>query len=410
MGKIIITVGNGNIGRTSPNKDGVTAIVFGTADPASGLANGVVSPKLTKLSDAEDLGITAQFDTDNNQLIHHHISEFFRIKESFGQTGELYIMLVPNASVDMEDMVTSTSPYLKKISDDTNGEVRLAGVVLNPVTGYTPTLAGGLDNGVVDAVTAAQLLADTQKALMRPLDVFIEGRSYNGTAATLTDVRSLENPDVYVVIAADNDISSISAEMAGYAAVGTTLGVVSAAKVSENIGWTGKFNVQDKNLGNYLNVGLSNGNLASASESDYEVLTSKGYIFLREYPGQSGVYFDDFPTCDLITSDYAYGTESRVIKKAIRLVYDAIFPRINGPLLVDADTGTLSPSVAKAIESEAVSGMNVMLQNEEVSGVSANVDPTQDVQTTGKIVIKLSVVSIATGRTLEIELGFAKSI
>lgn len=406
MGKIVINLGQGGLGRKAETNEMISGLVMGSAVAASGLAIGVTSPKLQSLKDAEGLGLTAAMDSADDVLIHHHIKEFFRMNPD----GSLYVRLVTQGT-SLEDMCDKANTNVRSLIEDAQGDVFQVGVVLNPTAVYTPTLSGGLDQDVQAAITKAQALSDEQRGLKRPVVILIEGRSFNGTVASADDLRALECPDVLVTVAADNDISGSDTIFNGYAAVGTSLGAISKARVSENIGWTANFNIEDKLTASMINVGLSNNALASTlSEADIENLTEKGFIVARNYPGQTGAYFNDFPSCDLASSDYAFGENRRTINKAIILAYNALFPRINAPILIDPTTGKMDPSTGKAIEAEVKAELGVLVQESDASGVDANVDLDQDVQATGKVVVKIVIVAIATGRELQIELGFAKSI
>ena len=404
MGNIVITKGQNGLGRKAPSKDMVSAIMFGGV-LATGLALNTTSSKLSRKEDAENLGINEAYDTTNKVLVYHHISEFFKRNPN----GELYIRITAQGT-SMTDMCDKTKTHLKTLLQDVGGDVRQAGVVLNPLASYTATLAGGLDADVLGAIPKAQALAEGELDLKRPLQIVLEGRSFNGPVGPATDLRSLNAENVHVTIMADNSIAGSQTIHSGYAALGVTLGTISSAEVNESIGWTNKFDLIDRENGLYLDPYLSSGAKASTVEADYQALTDKGFIFARNYVGQSGTYFDAFPTCKNITSDYAWGQEQRVIQKAIRLTYDALFPMINSPIKIDSTTGAMDVGTAKTFEQEAESGLNVMVSQSQVSGISAFVDVNQDVQATGTVVVVIKIVSIATGRVIEIKLGFAKQI
>lgn len=404
MGKFSINKLDGGIGRTAPQLYMVSALILGGV-AASGLALNTTSDKLKRIEDLEALGIDASYDTTNNVLVYHHVSEFFRINPN----GELYIRLVAQGT-SMTTMCDKTNTHLKTLLADTNGEVRQVGVVLNPLTTYTSTLSGGLDADVGTAIAKAQELAEEEFGLKRPVQILIEGREFNGTVASATDLRTSSSENVHVTILQDLDVADNHAIHADYAAVGTTLGAMSLAKVSENIGWTGKFNLQDTRNGAFVKPGLSNNASISSYEADFDTLTTKGYLFGRNYPGQAGVFFDSFPTCTALTSDYAYGENQRTIQEAIRLVYNALFPRVNSPIQIDPDTGQIDNAVAKAFEADANKALAVLAQSGDVSGFDSYVDPTQDVQSTGKIKVDIKVVPISTARELTVSIGFTKKL
>lgn len=409
MGKLLIKRGEGGLGRRNPSQDMVSGMMLGGV-AATGLALDTTSPKLTRVEDAEDLGINQAYDTANDILVYYHIKEFFRMNPS----GSLYIRLTAQAANTLTKMCTPTLTHVTNLLKDAKGEIRQVGVVLNPLTTYTPTLTAGIDADVTAAVAQAQLLANAEYDLKRPVQIVIEGREFNSTVALAGDLRALSAPDVHVTILQDLDVAATGDDInEDHAAVGTTLGVISLANVHENIGYVAKFNLADALVSAFVNPGLSSHKAIADYEADYANLTAKGYLFARPYNGNTvtnGLYFDDFPSCSAITSDYAYGNTRRVINKAVREVYAKLLPRVNSPILLDASTGKIEMAVAKSFEADAEDALSVMLQADEISGMDAFVDPDQDVQTTGKIITKIAVVEVATGRTLEVEIGLTKTI
>ncbi len=409
MGKLLIKRGEGGLGRRNPSKDMVSGLMFGGV-AATGLALDTTSAKLTRVEDAEDLGINQAYDTANNILVYYHIKEFFRMSPS----GSLYIRITAQAANTLAKMCDITNAHVRQLLKDAKGDIRQVGVVLNPLTTYTATKTAGIDADVTAAIPKAQALANAEYDLKRPVQVVIEGREFNGTVALAGDLRGSSAPDVHVTILQDMDVAATGDDInEDHAAVGTTLGVISVANVHESIGYVAKFNLADSIAGAFLNPGLSSHKAIADYEGDYENLTAKGYLFARPYNGNTvtnGVYFDDFPACTVITSDYAYGNSRRVINKAVREVYAKLLPRVNSPILLDASTGKIEMAVAKSFEADAEEAMSVMLQADEISGMDAFVDPNQDVQATGKIVTKIAVVEVATGRILEVEIGLTKTI
>lgn len=404
MGEFIISVGEGGLKRPSPSDFMISGFVFGGVATGE-LALNTVSDELSNLAAVEALGIDADYDADNDVLVWYHLKEFFRLSPS----GKVRFMLVAQG-VTLTQMADKTNSYLQKLVEDSEGKLRRAGLVLNPEVGYTSTLDGGLDGDVITAIPKAQELALQAFADKRPLQIIIEGREFNGTPSAADDLRALEGSYVGVTILQDPDAVTAFALHGKSAAVGTTIGCMSFVNPNESIGWTGKCNLSDVVTGEFASVNISSGALASTVEADYAVLTQKGFTFGRNYAGQAGVYFDDYPTLALITSDYAYGQEVAVIIDASRRVYNQLFPRINGPVKIDPANGQIEPDVAKEIEADGGSALDIMVQSSWISGYDVFVDPTQDIQSTGILEVQFDLVSIATGRTIRVKIGFTKTI
>jgi len=335
-------------------------------------------------------------------LVHHHISEFFRMNPD----GELWLRVVPQGTT-LEDMVDNGNTHLKQLLIDANGAINVAGVVLNPASGYTSTLTDGLDEDVLNAVPVAQSLIDAEFALHRPLRILIEGRELNGTISSAMDLRSLDSNGVAVVIAQDPAIAALDSAYEPYAAVGTVLGAISKAKVNENIGWVAKFNLTDTALGRFLTAGLSNFDLVSnltPAEEDY--LNTSGYIAARTHAGRSGVYLNDSHTCTLVSDDFAYLENGRTIDKAARLIRMALLPYLNSPLLVDSNTGKLKLERVNELEAVGRAAIEPMANDQEVSGFDVFIDPNQDVLGTSTLAVKFDIVPTGTARSISVTLGF----
>lgn len=405
MGSFSITLAEGGLLRQAPSEFMKSGLVCGGV-AADGLALNVVSDELSRIEDVEALGVDADYDTTNEVLVHYHCKEFFRMNPS----GKLRLMLVAQGTT-LEDMCDKTENYVQKMVVTAGGDLRRVGVVLNPADGYTATLATGLDADVVAAMATAKLLTEQAFSDKRPIQLLIEGREFNGTVASLLDARTKLAPYVNVVLMQDPDaVSGIGGLALKSAAVGTALGAMSYVQPNESIGWTGKMNLSNATTGEFATVAFSSNALASTLEADFANITAKGYLFGRNYANQAGVYFDDYPSLASITSDYAYGQEVAVILDAGRRIYDQLFPRINSPIRIDSDTGFIAPDVAKEIEADGGTALDIMTQSEWISGYDVFVDPEQDVLTTGILEVQFELVAIATGRVLKATIGFTKKI
>ena len=402
------------LGRKQPSEDNISGLIAGgiatiatttTAAYALGTVITLNSPR-----DAEGYGINADYDTTNKILVYHHISRFFKRNPD----ATLYMMLVAQ-TMNMATMCDKTNADgLVKLlrSPIPNGKIRQAGVVLNPdMSTYTPTLTNGLDADVIAAITEAQGLADEEFAKHRPVDIMIEGRQFNGTVANAKDLRTLASPQVTCVIAADNDISTITISAAQpflhYAAVGDALGCVSFAKVNENIGWVDKFPLTDLTDNTMINAGLSSGTHISNYQDDEGVLHDKGYIFAKYHTGATSAYWNSDPTCTVITDDEAYLENSRTMNKAARLVRQALLGSLNSPVPL-TEAGTMEPAIIGSLEQkgEVVLDDN-MRKNGEISQFSVFIDPTHNFIQDGEqfdVIFKIVPVGVARGITGKISL------
>jgi len=405
---VLIIKTNGNLGRRNPNTDAVLGKVMSAPAIEGGMQNGIVYP-LASINDAIAIGITAAYDLANTLLAYHHINRFF----TRNPNATLYLITAPQ-SASLADMTNITGVYVPVLLRAMAGKVKYVGVARNPAVGYVPVLAGGADSDVAAAVANAQALYDAEFAQFRYAGFLIEGRSFNGTAAAATDLRTLGCPNVSITWIADPAISGANALYNGYAAVGDTLGLISLAAVSQDAGeLTPAFNLQNKGLGLFLTAGLSsNLSVNSYSDADLDMLNDKGYIFPDVTAGIDGFYISDSHTCSAIgNNDYAYIENNRTIEKAIFLARSAILPLVKSRLKADPNTGLLLPQVCKSIEATGNRSLGGMLTDGDISGgIDTYVDPNQNVLSTSQLLIQITFVPVSIGRQITISIGFSNPL
>lgn len=400
-----VTKKGGNLGRRNPSEDKIFGYIDNGVAVADKLVLGTIYP-LKQLKDAEDLGITAAYDDTNSLKLHHTLERWF---EKDPDT-EIRLMVVAQ-SVTLAQMVDKTLSYGKKLLRDSEGAIKYLSVGRSPVVGYTPTLAEGLDQDVINAITKAKELLDDEFVQFRYLGgIAIEGRSFNGTAAAAKDLRTMTSEGISVVIASDLDFAASKAIHNGYAALGDFMGNVSKAAVSQEPGeLTSDFNLKNEARGWFLKPGLSsNLSIKSYSDVDLTTLHDKGYVFGETVADYSGVYINAFHCCVELASDFAYGTDHRTIAKAMRLVRRSILPKVKSRLKVDTDTGFILPEIRTYLENLAASSLDVMERDEDISGgAQAYIDPETNVLADGGFDIQLTFVPTSIGREITIGVGFS---
>lgn len=401
----------GGLGRREPNTDSTFGIIFGGV-AASGLSLDTPA-KLIQISDAEALGIDADYDSTNNVLVYHHISEFFRLAPN----GTLYIMLTVQGTT-LTEMVDKDEELLKKLilSDVANREIKYCGVVMNPASDYVETLSGGLDADVLSAVPKAQELLDSLRADNILVDgIVIEGVHFNGTAADATDLRSLASENVNVVIAQEPGVYDIDSYSA---AVGSVLGMAAARKVSENWGSVDIINKPDTKKGSpnypltdaanalWLSANLSSGlPVSDYSNTDLAALKAKGYIIAAAYENYPYIYLNGGMTCTAISSDFYSAERNRVWNKAARYVIAALTPKINSKVKIDAGTGYIAPVTIANWEAVTNAEVSKLLADDDVSAVSVSINPEQNVLGGSPIVVQIAVTPDGIAEQIVGEIG-----
>jgi len=402
MNDVIITQTDGGLGRRDRTEDMIQGFMTSGVAIVGGMQLNTTY-EIKSLTQAEnDLLITAAYDTTNKVVIHRVLKRFFKINPA----GTVWLRVCAQATT-MAAMVTNTNTHAKKLLQDAGGAIKVLFVSFNPATGYTPVLLTGLDKDVLDSVPLAKALRDAEFTAHRPVDIILEGKQFNGTASAALDIRSLSAGGVHICIHQDKDIAASDALVNKYADIGSIMGIVSIAKVHENIGWVQKFNIQDT-IDEFMMEPYLSSNLpvSSYTDADLDTLNTKGYIFARKHVGIDGVYFNDSHSCTLVTSDYAYLENNRTINKASRKIRLKLLPQLQAPLAPNPATGMLAPQVCKYFEALGKQALDVMERDGEIVSKDVFVDPNQDILATSKIVVKHKIVPFGTARTIEAEIGF----
>lgn len=317
---------------------------------------------------------------------HYHISEFFRIQPK----GSLYIGIWSSSTAFSE---------IQTMQDTADGKMRQLGVFKDASYSAGDT-------------TTIQSVCNTLAGLHKPLSVIYAGNIY-GTSdlTTLANLASYTNPNVSVVIGQDgagqgNYLYVTQAK--SITCLGATLGAVAFAKVSEDIAWISKFNISNGYECDTLK--FANGDsVKTTSQSKLNTLDNYRYIFLINYVGIAGSYFNDSHCAIAVSSDYAYIENNRTIDKAVRGIYSSMLPNLNSPLTLNAN-GTLKDTTVAYFESQAEINLEQMVRDNELSAFDVTIDPTQNVLSTNNLTIAVKLVPIGVARQITVNIGFTLSI
>ncbi|MEH0008014.1 MAG: DUF2586 family protein [Flavobacteriales bacterium] len=402
----------GGLRRRNPKTDEVVALV--AAMPVAALTLAYDSAyKLLQLIDAERLGVTVAFDKEKNSLVHHHISEIFRLSPD----ATCYLIPIP-VDTSITASVDKLLPLIRSQKD-----IKGLGFV-----GFTLTLPQLVS--VVEKIQGS--LVDLLFADSRYIDfVVLEGKGQLDSTrkvkpfspATMADLRTKKAPQVSVVIAQDPLIAAKGAANINYAAVGSALGMLSIRKVNENIG---SVNIRNKPAGKkgapdypltdlasklWLNSALSDGTpIGRLSKVDLKNLTDKGYIYVASYEGYGGLFFNDSPTCVQKASDYAYIENNRTWNKMARLVRAVLIPEVKGVVKKDAQTGFIKSTTISRWQALVNSALERMVIAEELSGFDVYIDPMQITDPDKPLKVKIQGVADGVVHAFEVDLGHTQKI
>jgi hypothetical protein len=320
-----------------------------------------------------------------NDPIHYHISEYFRMNPK----GDLFVMI---------QSATTTFSEIVDLQNAADGKVRQVGV-------YTQSGFATAD------VSKIQTQLDTCFNNYKPLEAIYQADFSTVTdLTTLSDLHQLTAKNVSVLLGQDGANKGEELWLAVQKSIGTVgaaLGTISASKVSESIAWVGKFDVSDVEL---ETLAFANGAFySSLSDGLKNAIENKGYIFLKKYVGYPGSYFNNPYTCVASSSDYSRINLNRTINKAGREVRTFLLPAIASPVFFLAD-GTLTTDVCSYFETQAARALDQMVRDGELSAFKTLVNPTQNVLSTNKLVINVSLVPVGTADVIDVNVGFVLSV
>lgn len=393
--EVLIIVGNGGLGGVTALKDGVAGIIVsGTAAPSENWALGVAK-QFFSIDEVKDAGLNSAYDTTNTTNAYAQVADFYKVA---GDGAELWILVAAKTET-MDDIcdAASTNAYAKKLVDAAGGTIRLLGVTRVPDAAYEATVLKGVDDDVIAALTNLEALADSKAAVMEPFVGIVEGRDYQGGTPALEDLKGLGFNRVCAVICGGG--STTTPDFPASAGVGLLLGRLAADPVQRKPGRvkTGAIPI--------VQGYFSDGTKVTRGVAD--TLDTKGWIVMTPYPQRSGLYWGVDNTCASVDDDYSTIVNRRVIDKAMLISYDTYVTEIMDEILIDPDKGTIDPGVVKYFEGKITNAVNsLMTSGGEISGMSAFIDPAQNILSTGKLVVKLSIVPVGYAKTIEVNLGF----
>ena len=401
---VIINKVNGGLVRESDTSDRVLLLICGAT--ATDQVPNYKPTKLNSIEALEQLGVSAETDKTNKELLYYHCSEIFRLSPE----REMWLMTVPKAIKATE--LTVAADFLSAIRS-------VGGVNTIGIAGIAS------DETIKAAADALQLMVDALRADHLYIDsVILEGvGSYLSSVSAASDLRSFDCENVSVVIAQDKDVADKDAAYAAHAAVGTALGMLSVRYVHENMGsvdienhprtakGTPDYSMVDSKLGRWLNVAISNGTLlTSVSRADQKTLNEKGYIFAGSFEGYTGVFFSNSHTCVAKNSDYAYIEQNAVWNKAAKLVRNTLIPRVRSQVKADPSTGYIATETISYWDSLVRKSLDEMVKADDIAGYDIYINPKQAAVSDKPFNVQVKMVANGVVHEFEVDLGFTNKI
>ena len=391
MGRVNISLANGQLGGTIQTNDGITGLVVTGVSESGGYTIG--TPILvTSMADVATAGITET----NNPFAIKQLQEFY---DEAGTGAQLYVLLTP-ATMTIAQMASDrTADAAKALLDFAAGKIKVLGLLSDDLAiaaaGATITTTGALNDDVYTAAANMAVMAEVYFQAEKPFRAIIGGTSYTGVPGSLTDETDGTTNNRTAILIGDTDITYSSAS----ACVGLLLGVVSSIPVQRKISRV--------RTGALTNINAYAGSATvEATGTDMEVIARKGYITFTTYPNVSGYFFSGDPMCTATTDDYCMLARGRVIDKAHILAYTTFVQEVDDEVPVNAD-GTLDSGFCKWLEQQIVNQVNnTMTANKEISNVNCFIDPAQNILSTNQLNVVLKITPVGYATDIEISLGF----
>ncbi len=377
-----INLDNGQLGQLNQLAEGVAGLVC-SGVAVSGKIQLADPRQIFSLQDAESIGLTEA----DNPAAYAQLRLFYA---EAGARAELFVMLVPDTMTQTEMWDVTEANGMKKLVDYSQGRVRFAATHFAPAVSYTPTHTNEFDDDVFTAITKAQELCESYFDTHRPLRAIVEGRDFQGDAATAPDLTERTDNRVAVVAAGNTDD--------GVASVGLLIGRLAAVAVQRK-----PSRIRDGALA--IDAAYV-GNTAVEDFSGLTTLHDKGYIVLRTIVGRTGYFFSGDSTCAPASDDYNTLARGRVIDKAHMIAYDVYINYLDDEVIINTD-GTLDNGQIKTMESQQNQAIALLMTAAgNISSGRTIIDPDQNVLATNKLEVGIRLIPVGYLTNIEVKLGF----
>lgn len=403
--KVTISRGNGNLTPQSPAQDGETLLVIGSPFVDLSAASGIFGSYEEYATSRSGF-----LDSANRIAIEQHVRHFFL--NAVGQKLHLQVIYT-SYIVDMLTPANAAYVIIHNYIVAQNGKIKLLALVENLDTPADPT---GYDAGsdALAAITLGQTFANLHEAAGRPFHVLLSAKVT--FASAVPDLRALSAPSVSIhLFRHEAEIAALTASIATPNAgelgaiaqlmhTGYVAGKIAGIPVQRNVGRVLDGSITNKLPGTLLHA--TNNPVGKEAE-----FTDKGFIIVVRHPGKDGYFFNDDPSCALLTNDYNSIARNRIINKAESIARAVFTDRLNDEIDINPTIGLISAAAAKGFETEVKSAIETqMIAKGECVAVQVFVDPAQNVQLTSTVNIVLSILPYAHAKFINVTVQFTQTI
>lgn len=396
MKKLTIQRTNGNVPRSLEGEDHVSGfIAYLTAAQLPAAFQTEHVQAVSTIDRAEALGITADSTAWPVRVLHYQLSEVFRVNPGISLYVGLFVKPQTMTFAEVKTLQNHAGGRIRQVAIWA-GDTALTSASLTALQGVCDALDG--ENAPLIALYAPKVSAvgslPAGLAGAMPRVSVVIGQDGSGDGAGLYDD-------------ADNKttVENVTTHTASVSALGVVLGLVSLAAVHQSIG-----SVKDFPTGISLPAFGDGTLLRDLDKAAVEALDTARYLFMVTHVGVSGSYMNDSHNLDAATSDYAMIENVRTMDKAVRGIRTYVTPELGGNVYVDAEAGTLQPYTVSHLETVANKALEDMEKAGELSGYRVEIDPDQDVLSTGTIDMVIKNVAVGVARRINIKIGFYKTV
>lgn len=367
--------------------DGVKAlIVNGVAVGEEDMAALNTVYRFTRPKNAENIGINAAYDANNNVYLYQGIVEFFRLFPE----GVLYVLIV-EAGVTQREMIEVHRPLLMK-SPVVKKNERISSTALRRNTMNIIAETSWV-NGLWEEVDEALKAWKPANALLESQGIFtgtlILDGSYLGDITTLGNIQELyDAPGCAVWVGMDNYVLLLSDYLANSADTLALLAMIGNRKACESPAALQVTNppqkffgqetlsMTDTLTGRWVLPRLSNGLIPSLmDDEDIEALNATKVCYCDGYHGYEGAYVINGSTAAPFDSDVTDIERWEIIQKAKHLAYQFFTPLKNKE--VEIIDGKIEIGLHSWLENEATNRILGQLRAE------GNISPYKGVEGAG---------------------------
>lgn len=381
---------NGNVPKSLPGEDHISGFMayLPAGEVPAGFKTDRVQP-LSTIDAAEGAGITADSESWSVRVLHYHLSEIYRLNPAV----ILYVGIFDKPAA------AYTFAEVKTMQNFAGGKLRQLAVWCGDrdLEADDLTELHGKAVALENECAELSILYAPRVSSVRTLPDNLAGENKSRLSVVIGQAGSGVADELYRD--ADN------AGKSSVSGLGVALGLLSRAKVHQSIAWVREFPT-----GVSVPAFGDGTKLRDLDRGVVESLDKGRYLFFVTQPGQAGSYMNDSHTMDSAISDYAAIESVRTMDKAVRGIRAYLIPELGGSVYMDPSSGKMASYSVAHLQTVARKALEDMERAGELSGYDVEIDPDQNVASTGTVEIVVRNVAVAVMRKINVKIGFATSV